>query len=76
MNENEKKVLACFHRPRTIDSAYHHSAFRNKANFEIYVKKLEKDGHLIKEMKKKREYGGLAIIYELYKRSNRDEKNN
>ena len=76
MNENEKKVLECFHRPRTIDSAYYHSAFRNKANFEIYVKKLEKAGHLIKEIKKKIECGGLTMFYELYKRSNRDEKNN
>ena len=76
MNENEKKVLACFHRPRTIDSAYHHSAFRNKANIEIYIKKLEKEKKKKKKKKKKREYGGLAIIYELYKRSNRDEKNN
>lgn len=76
MNESEKMVLACFHRPRTIDSAYCHSTFRNKANFEIYVKKLEKAGHLIKEIKKKRELGGLTTFYELYKRSKRDEKIN
>ena len=73
LTQNEKKALACFPYPRTLDSAYEHGTFRNRANFTGYVKRLVEKGYLTTIVKKERTELNLIERNILYKRSKRDE---
>ena len=76
MTENEKKALACFPYPRTLESAYELGTFRNRANFLGYVKRLLEQGYLEKMTKKERSEDNLIEFTTIYRRSKRNEKNN
>lgn len=75
LTPNEKRALDCFPYPRTLESAYEHSSFRNRYNFLGYVKSLIEKGYITAEVKKTKE--DFMYTYKtLYKRSKRDGKNN
>jgi hypothetical protein len=73
LTPNEKRALDSFPYPRTLESAYEHSTFRNRYNFLGYVRSLIEKGFLEPTKKQIRQMYGITDTLTLYKRSKRDE---